>query len=390
MPIILDEIPINYTEIPQELLDISCKSRSNFFSWNGQFSPQFIEILIDRYAFNNNYIFDPFLGSGTVLYEASRKNLIACGIELNPSAYFMAKVYELSNLTLTERESFVANFDRIILEICQSCNLIKSITEKVFDPNSIQFKNLLSLLVVLLDVFNNDLTIPLVLKKWGKIRNVIVSLPYSSNLITAKLGDSRNVNIANNSIDLVITSPPYINVFNYHQNYRKSVELLGFNLLKIARQELGSNRKNRSNRLLTLIEYCLDMALVFNELSRICKDNARIIIVVGKESNILSYSFSNSEILYLLATSIFNFNLILRQQRSFKNRFGNIIFEDILHFSNTGSSGSLTNDIILSKAQEIAKSVLSDKLNSVAIKDKIYFEYAITNFNLIQPSEGIK
>lgn len=33
---------------------------------------------------------------------------------------------------------------------------------------------------------------------------------------------------------LLITSPPYINVFNYHQKYRRSVEALGYDVLAIA------------------------------------------------------------------------------------------------------------------------------------------------------------
>ncbi len=58
-----------------------------------------------------------------------------------------------------------------------------------------------------------------------------------------------------NQIDFVITSPPYINVFNYHQNYRQSAEILGWDLLKIAKSEIGSNRANRGNRFYTIIQF---------------------------------------------------------------------------------------------------------------------------------------
>lgn len=43
---------------------------------------------------------------------------------------------------------------------------------------------------------------------------------------------------------LVLTSPPYINVYNYHQQYRASAEALGWDLLEVAKTEIGSNRKH--------------------------------------------------------------------------------------------------------------------------------------------------
>jgi hypothetical protein len=63
---------------------------------------------------------------------------------------------------------------------------------------------------------------------------------------------------------------------------------------------------------------------------RISKPNARVILVVGRESNILSNAFSNSELIYQIASSVFNLPLVLKQQRVFKNKYGQMIYEDIL------------------------------------------------------------
>ncbi len=41
--------------------------RSNPFPWNGQFSPQLVETLLQTYAPSGGFMLDPFLGSGTVL-----------------------------------------------------------------------------------------------------------------------------------------------------------------------------------------------------------------------------------------------------------------------------------------------------------------------------------
>jgi len=107
---IFTETPINRKEIPQELLNIENKQRTNPLPWKGQFSPQFIETLINQYANQNSVIFDPFLGSGTVLYEAGRSGLEAYGTEINPAALILANIYKFINLSQTQREKSINSF----------------------------------------------------------------------------------------------------------------------------------------------------------------------------------------------------------------------------------------------------------------------------------------
>ena len=57
--------------------------------------------------------------------------------------------------------------------------------------------------------------------------------------------DARALPVESGSADLVLTSPPYINVHNYNQKYRRSVEALEWDILAVARSEIGSNRQNR-------------------------------------------------------------------------------------------------------------------------------------------------
>jgi hypothetical protein len=130
-----------------------------------------------------------------------------------------------------------------------------------------------------------------------------------------------------------VTSPPYINVFNYHQHYRRSVESLGFDLLKVAKSEIGSNRKHRQNRFLTVIQYCLDMAAVLHELHRVCRPQTRLVVVLGRESKVRKTPFYNSEIVARLAVMSCGCNLLTRQERVFQNRFGELIYDEILQFS---------------------------------------------------------
>lgn len=380
---------IDRNEISQNELNVDDKIRSNLFSWNGQFSPQFIEVLLSHYAKSGFLVIDPFLGSGTVLAECARKGIKAFGVELNVSAYYMAKTYEMANLPLKQRKIVIKKVEKLFQSISGNDMTIETIVNEINNTNASTYKNLLCTTIILMDIFYNEISSELLWKKWGLLKSAIEQIPINESAIVAKRGDSRHIKINNDSADLLITSPPYINVFNYHQKYRRSVEALGYNVLSIARSEFGSNRKNRGNRFLTVIQYCIDMALSLKEASRVCKDKARMIYVVGRESSILGYSFCNSELIYNIGTEIFSFGFLLRQERFFKNRFGQIIYEDILHFSNN-QSATLSEQDIIYKAREIAIRMIHEKSETpVENKNRALLYEALKKSNSIMPSEGI-
>ncbi len=380
-----NSIAINYDEISQSVLNIEDKNRKNLFSWNGQFSPQFVEAELNKYAYAKEdfFVLDTFAGSGTVLYESARKGIKAYGVELNASAYYISKVYELCNLDIAEREIIIEDINVILDSLKEKKDLVEYLVS--FKYKNDNMKNIIYLLIILMDIYNKEVSFEYLNKKWEILKEKIISLPYSNSLIKVKNGDARKLELEDNSVDLVLTSPPYINVLNYHQKYRASVEKLGFNVLDIAKSEFGSNRKNRGNRFYTVIQYCIDIALSLKEVNRVCKSDARMIYVVGRESKVLGCTFCNSELVYNIGTQIFNFDLLLRQERVFKNRFGQMIYEDILHFQNS-EIVSIPDEVIISKARDIAVDMLK-KTNIVDDKNIKLLEQAISNASLIKPSE---
>lgn len=370
----------NYS-LPQSILNIQDKIRSNIFTWRGQFSPQLIENLILSYCPRNAKILDPFVGSGTVLYESACFGLQAFGCEVNPAAWILSRTYQLINQQLNKRESLISsiteklekyfpkpllfqNFDLQDLEIVE----FEEYVFNIYAEADYFEKIILDTLIILLDVGNNRLSREYIHNTFYKLCQNIREFPYSEAKITTLLCDARSLSIEKDSIDFVITSPPYINVFNYHQNYRRSAELLGWDLLKIAKSEIGSNRANRRNRFLTVTQYCLDMAFVLQELQRVCKPNTRVIFVVGHESNVLGVPFSSTEIILELAKQSAIFELSLSQHRIFKNKFGKVIREDLLNFTTTDFRLS-TNDLD-EIAKNIATQVLSKGLEIVSEQNK--------------------
>jgi tRNA G10 N-methylase Trm11 len=327
--------------LPESVVNIEEKSRSNLFTWRGQFSPQLIESLLKAYAHPNSKIFDPFLGSGTVLYEAGLLGLSAAGCEINPAAISFAKIYELVNTEKKYRDISIGYVDKFVSMYTTDLPLLPTRPITEFESHLLKLhqecknnvsKTILNALIVGLDFGVKNTDLKRVLNVWGGLRSNIESLPFSTKSLECFEADARKAPVKDNTFDVVVTSPPYINVFNYHQNYRKSVELLGVDVLSVARSEIGSNRKFRGNRFLTVVQYCMDMAQVFEETKRVCKEGANIIFIVGRESNVKKTAFYNADILKEVAAKC-GLTLEGQQHRVFGNKFGKSIYEEILRFA---------------------------------------------------------
>jgi len=342
----LNDVPLDRRTITQAKLNIDAKVRSNLLPWNGQFTPQLVHALLEAYATRGARVLDCFVGSGTVLAEAGGLGLSAIGTEINPAAFHLAQIYTYINAQQAEREVVLRELDDQLHGVFDSSPLFGVCAEDLSDHESVKRslvatwrsekrslrRRLLEALIVLADFYRPGLTTNRIVAIWAKLRALIRELPFSAQKIEVANCDARRLPLPEGSIDLVLTSPPYINVFNYHQQYRASVERMGWDLLRVARSEIGSNRKHRGNRFLTVVQYCLDIADTLMELRRVCAPSARIVFVVGRESNVRKTPFYNGDIVTRLGTQCAGLAAEARQERVFRNKFGSMIYEDIIHF----------------------------------------------------------
>lgn len=385
--------------LEQEKLDVKFKTRANPFNWRGQFTPEFVEYILNSFAKPGDLILDPFSGSGTVLAEAARKDLQCYGYEINPSAFLMSKFFSFTTLKLERRLKFL---QRIELKLNLKLKNLNGQLIYVDNPDyRVAYKNLLNFAKgINEEIVNDDEKVfffnmlflsekdkqlkvkDSILKSFNYLKNALLGLPYSNNIIDAKLKDARTVhkNFIK-AVDLIVTSPPYINVFNYHQNYRGITETLGYDLLKVAESEFGSNRKNRGNRFRTVIQYCLDMELSVKSFWKALRQDGKIVIVVGRESNVRKTPFYNGNIVKEILDELNGFKSISNLERSFTNKFGDVIKEDIII--------AQKNEFILEKeigrliALRHLKNALTYATDETIIAD---LNDAIKNIDLIMPS----
>ena len=55
--------------LEQDMLNVTVKQRANLFNWRGQFTPQFIDYMLDNFAENGCVVFDPFSEVGRCFWN---------------------------------------------------------------------------------------------------------------------------------------------------------------------------------------------------------------------------------------------------------------------------------------------------------------------------------
>jgi DNA modification methylase len=342
----LSQYPIDRDFLPQDRLDIRSRERTSRYPWRGQFSPELVDLLLDTYAGESSVILDPFSGSGTTLFESVGRGLECSGAEINPAAVQFSRMAVFANLDAHTRTE-VINKSECLLQHYLGEYFLETLFRR--RPVSTPKLPLEQAVWAMLEEAGEgpvfDLLATSIMLAMGDgegigdsaleeafVRNcaLILDLAFSTRPCEVFMADARALPLSESSVDLVITSPPYINVFNYHQNYRKAMEIMRWDLLDIARSEIGSNRKHRGNRFLTVIQFCMDMAQALTELRRVLRSRATVVLVVGRESSVRGVAFNNGHLLALLAITACGFTIERWQERKFVSRFGATIFEDLL------------------------------------------------------------
>lgn len=145
---------------------------------------------------------------------------------------------------------------------------------------------------------------------------------------TVELGDARVLkNVPDSSIDLVLTSPPYLNAIDYLRGHRLALVWLGYSVSKLRRiraESVGAERMvgieendmdvskyvkaDRSSRIASrhigwVRRYALDMHSVLRQARRVIKDSGRVVLIIG-DSILRGARIKNAELVLELAKDV--------------------------------------------------------------------------------------
>ena len=210
---------------------------------------------------------DPFVGSGTTLFKSARKGLACYAAEINPSAIEMAKTINFVHVSSGKRLQYLAEAEGRVRALMNGrigglfshqhesqarqdqsidADICTAISRCRDQPLAY---NILVNVLMRFQSFNKPNSPSALLVALNEHRAIVRDLPSSDAPYLLFHTHARCVPVQNNSVDLVITSPPYINVFNYHQYNRPAIETLGWDLLGVARSEIGSNSQKQTESL---------------------------------------------------------------------------------------------------------------------------------------------
>lgn len=345
----LTELPIDRAFLSQTMLDMSARERLSRLPWKGQFTPEFVDVMLDAYLPNGGVVLDPFAGSGTVLFEAARRGMESYGAEITDAALVFSRIAELTSLSLESRLEALAMATQLLDRWPQEQKMQRALWSDTAPEKEVieaarsepRVWRLVSAALVLAHTTRSKIVRSSALEALARLREIVLESATPRPPCHVFRADARELPLDDETVDLVVTSPPYINVHNYHQYARAAVELLGGEPLGAAKSEIGANRKFRQNRFLTVVQYAIDMAEVLAELRRVVDPAGRVVVVLGRESRVRGITFENGSLLTALAQREESFEVRRRMERSFINRFGAQIFEDIIELAPSGGGGGV-------------------------------------------------
>jgi SAM-dependent methyltransferase len=283
------------------------------------FSKAFVDAFIDRFQLNEkSLVLDPFCGSGTTLLACKQRGIRSIGFDTSPFFVFVSKVktrdYDLEKLKETIIEAFKWKFEKpwhlpkekYITRVFSRYTLEDFVfyRSKIAEVENEKARDFLMLALVDSAIkaswTTKDGAVVKIdkrgkppLKKYFKykVKKMFKDLRNTSIKPTetfVEVGDARKLELENETVSAVITSPPYLNKIEYEKIYNIEMSFIGFPEGSL-RSFIGSRVDDIDVSDLGLDEslplsakaYFKDINKALKEIHRVCKNGARLAIVVG-------------------------------------------------------------------------------------------------------------
>jgi len=257
------------------------------YPYKGKFHPQMIRALLNIIGLKEgDTILDPFSGSGTTALESQLLGINFIGIDISPLCVVQGRVktesvYVIDEIEKLKNKILASVVDGLVKTDENYYKLLDTLTK---DEKVKNFYVLARLLAVSdksrrnRDFVNSFIkNVNLMLASVKDYLQIKEKLNLKLGNIKIEVGDARNIKLQDNSVDGIITSPPYSIALDYVQNDIHSLIDLGYDVLKIRDSVIGV-RGNGKNRIELYNE---DMKKSYKEMYRVLKPDRYAVIVIG-------------------------------------------------------------------------------------------------------------
>ncbi|MHA1953498.1 MAG: TRM11 family SAM-dependent methyltransferase [Candidatus Heimdallarchaeaceae archaeon] len=261
-----------------------------FYPYKGKFHPQMIRALFNYLQIQSgDTILDPFIGSGTTALEAQLLGVNCVGIDVSEVCYLISKAKTDSIYSYTEiKDTFYLLEEQIEVKSIGEKEQLQFASEFVETIENENCKNFFRVaeLITHSDTARRRKKGPLQLfynnsRKMLRSVSDYVEMVEQLNLNLGKtnfhIQDARKLKLQTNSIDGIITSPPYSIALDYVENDKHSFSVLGKKIDEIRGDFIGVRGKGKSKIEL----YNSDMIKAYEEMDRVLKPDKKCAIIIG-------------------------------------------------------------------------------------------------------------
>jgi len=249
-----------------------------FYPYKGKYHPQMIRALANILGLKaGDALLDPFIGSGTTAVEGALLNLRVIGFDVSPLCVLIGKVK-------TNAVHHLAAIEKAYLNEPLFAKQHDNADAHDF-KHPVKSFELLARMIATSDSArrSRDFDAMLIANREKMIQSVRLMRDACAEVgiqpkpADINQGDARRLPLADNSVDGIITSPPYSLALDYVENDAHSLQALGYDLAEIRDEFIGV--RGRGGEKIDLYEQ--DMTEAYAEIARVLKPSGRAAIVIG-------------------------------------------------------------------------------------------------------------
>lgn len=261
-----------------------------FYPYKGKFHPQMVRALCNIIGLKKgDLLLDPFVGSGTAALEAQLLGIDFIGVDISPLCVLQSRVKTESLSVLDE----IMKLRGKIQPLGRGMKRDNPRTELLFKPmtyEDIQNPKVRNFYILAEMIAHSDserrrrdftqsfkLNVDKMIASVEDYKRVVEKLGLMLGEVTIRQIDSRNLDLSDESVDGIITSPPYSIALNYVENDAHALEALGYDLTKIKDDFIGVRGRGPERFRL----YYQDMECCYKEMYRVLKPRRYCVIVIG-------------------------------------------------------------------------------------------------------------
>ena len=255
------------------------------YPYKGKFHPQMIRSLLNIIrAAPSDTILDPFVGSGTTAVETQLLGINCVAIDISPLCVLISKVKTESIEVLDQILKHGHSIAPSTRKLSQSALFTEITVEDIQEEKVRSFYKMAEMIA-----FSDEsrrhkdfsksyhLNIEKMTKSIADFKAVADRFGLHLGKVKIEQGDARALSLPDESIDGIITSPPYSIALNYVANDAHALKALGYDLNSIKEDFIGVRGTNMNKFRL----YNADMSKCFGEMYRVLKPSKFCIIVIG-------------------------------------------------------------------------------------------------------------